>query len=170
MTGDQRPHSGDIMISFLPLAHMLERCCEHGIYYSGAAVGFSSGSMRDLSNDLRSLKPTIMPAVPRLLNRVYDKYQNDVKNSSIRRMVYRLAIKSKETDLYRRILRKNSIWDKIIFRKIQECKFYYDDVLCTIQNVYLIRVNVLFKGDRQKQFSFVEAINKILAYRRSTLI
>lgn len=26
--GDQRPRSDDIMMSFLPLAHMLERCCE----------------------------------------------------------------------------------------------------------------------------------------------
>lgn len=26
--GDHRPTSSDIMISFLPLAHMLERCCE----------------------------------------------------------------------------------------------------------------------------------------------
>ena len=26
--GDHRPVSTDVMISFLPLAHMLERCCE----------------------------------------------------------------------------------------------------------------------------------------------
>jgi long-chain acyl-CoA synthetase len=26
--GDHRPRSDDIMMSFLPLAHMLERCCE----------------------------------------------------------------------------------------------------------------------------------------------
>lgn len=103
---------------------MLERCCEHGIYYAGAAVGFSSGNMRELSNDLKYLKPTIMPAVPRLLNRVFDKHQNDIKNSSIRRMLYRIAIKSKESDLYRHILRKNSIWDKLLFRKIQKCKFF----------------------------------------------
>lgn len=26
--GDHKPNSSDVMISFLPLAHMLERCCE----------------------------------------------------------------------------------------------------------------------------------------------
>ena len=26
--GDQRPTSTDILISYLPLAHMLERCCQ----------------------------------------------------------------------------------------------------------------------------------------------
>jgi long-chain acyl-CoA synthetase len=71
--GTHRPRIGDIMMSFLPLAHMLERCCENGVYYSGGAVGFFSGDIKQLTNDLKVLKPTVMPAVPRLLNRVYDK-------------------------------------------------------------------------------------------------
>lgn len=121
------------MISFLPLAHMLERCCENGMYYSGAAVGFSSGNIRDLTSDLKALKPTIMPAVPRLLNRVYDKLQKQISESPIRRILYNMAIKSKQADLHRHILRKNTIWDKLLFRKIRDCKlnnfqgdFYYN--------------------------------------------
>lgn len=121
--GEQRPNPGDVMMSFLPLAHMLERCCEHGVYYCGAAVGFSSMNIQELSNDLKSLKPTIMPAVPRLLNRVYNKVVGDISNSPLKKTLIGLAVKSKETDMYRRILRKNTIWDRIIFRKIQECKF-----------------------------------------------
>lgn len=111
------------MISFLPLAHMLERCCENGMYYSGAAVGFYSGDIHDLTNDLKALKPTIMPAVPRLLNRVYDKIQAEITGSSLKRMIYNMAIKSKEAELKRGILRKNSFWDKLVFRKFQDCTF-----------------------------------------------
>lgn len=125
MTGDHRPRVGDVMISFLPLAHMLERTCENGVYYSGAAVGFYSGNIRDLTQDLKALRPTIMPAVPRLLNRVYDKTQSDIANSSIRRLIYNMAIKAKEAELKRQILRKNSIWDKLVFRQVQECKCAY---------------------------------------------
>lgn len=51
--GDHRPRVGDIMISFLPLAHMLERCCENGMYYSGGAVGFYSGDIKELTNDIK---------------------------------------------------------------------------------------------------------------------
>lgn len=116
------------MISFLPLAHMLERCCENGMYYTGGAVGFSSGNIRDLTNDLKALQPTIMPAVPRLLNRVYDKFQQEITSSKIKRIFYNMAMKSKETSLYRHILRKDSIWDKIVFRNVQECK--YEKYLC----------------------------------------
>lgn len=112
------------MMSFLPLAHMLERCCENGMYYLGGSVGFSSGNIKELTNDLKALKPTVMPAVPRLFNRVYDKIQAEVGNSSIKRMLFNMGLKSKEAELKQGIIRKNSIWDKIIFRKVQEGIFF----------------------------------------------
>lgn len=114
------------MISFLPLAHMLERCFENGVYYSGAAVGFYSGNIRDLGSDLKALRPSIMPAVPRLLNRVYDKIQAEIASSSLKRMIYNMGIKSKEAELKRQILRRNSMWDKLVFKKIQDCKYARD--------------------------------------------
>lgn len=122
--GDHRPHNGDIMVSYLPLAHMLERCCENGIFYSGAAVGFYTGNIRDLTNDLKALKPTIMPTVPRLFNRVYDNIQNEISSSPLKRILFKMALKSKESELHRQILRKNTIWDKLVFRKIQDCKYH----------------------------------------------
>lgn len=121
-TGDNRPRLGDVMLSFLPLAHMLERCFENGVYYSGGAVGFYSGNIRDLTSDLRALRPTIMPAVPRLLNRVHDKTQAEISQSSFKRMIYHMALKSKEAELKRQIIRRNSMWDKLVFKQIQECK------------------------------------------------
>lgn len=114
------------MISFLPLAHMLERCCENGVFYSGAAVGFCTGNIRDLTSDLKALKPTIMPAVPRLLNRVYDKIQDEYLSSAWKKMIYRMALKSKEAELNQNIIRRNTIWDKIVFRKIQKCELYLE--------------------------------------------
>lgn len=118
--GEHRPRVNDVMMSFLPLAHMLERCCENGMYYSGGCVGFYSGDIKELTNDLKALRPTVMPAVPRLLNRVYDKIHTEVSNSAVKRMLFNMAIKSKEGEMKRGIIRKNSIWDKIVFRKVQE--------------------------------------------------
>lgn len=71
--GEQKPTYKDTMISFLPLAHMLERCCENGMYMVGGSVGFYSGDIKRLTEDMKALRPTVMPAVPRLLNRMYDK-------------------------------------------------------------------------------------------------
>lgn len=120
--GDQAPSTGDIIISYLPLAHMLERCCESGIFYSGAAVGFFTGKIQDLTNDLKALKPSIMPTVPRLFNRVYENIQNEISSSPLKRLLFKMAFKSKESELNRQIIRKNSIWDKLVFKKIQDCK------------------------------------------------
>lgn len=61
-----------------------------------------------------------MPAVPRLLNRVYDKIQSEVSHSALKRMIFRMAMKSKEAELKQRILRRNSLWDKLVFRKVQD--------------------------------------------------
>ena len=61
------------MISYLPMAHMFERVMQTAVYAEGGAVGFSQGDIRLLADDLQVLRPTIMPAVPRVLNRLYDK-------------------------------------------------------------------------------------------------
>ncbi|XP_025836034.1 long-chain-fatty-acid--CoA ligase 1 isoform X4 [Agrilus planipennis] len=118
--GDHRLTSSDTMISFLPLAHMLERCCENAMYMVGGAIGFFLGDVRRLSDDMKALRPTVSPAVPRLLNRIYDKVQSEVSGSFIKKMLFNMAMSAKENELKRGIVRNNSIWDKIVFRKVQE--------------------------------------------------
>lgn len=39
----------------------------------GARIGYFQGDIRILMDDLTTLKPTIFPVVPRLLNRMFDK-------------------------------------------------------------------------------------------------
>ncbi|XP_023247364.1 long-chain-fatty-acid--CoA ligase 5 isoform X2 [Copidosoma floridanum] len=118
--GEFRPTQHDVMISFLPLAQMLERCCENGMYMVGGSVGFFSGDIKTLSDDMKILKPTVMPAVPRLLNRLYDKIRQELDNSFVKRTLFNIGIRSKESDLKKCIIHRNSIWDKTLFKKIQE--------------------------------------------------
>jgi len=118
--GDHKPTSSDTMISFLPLAHMLERCCENGMYLVGGCVGFYSGDITRLSDDMKALRPTVMPAVPRLLNRIYDKVMSEANSSCIKKILLNMALSSKHKEIKRGIVRKNSFWDKTVFRKVQE--------------------------------------------------
>ncbi|XP_066137914.1 long-chain-fatty-acid--CoA ligase 5 isoform X2 [Euwallacea fornicatus] len=118
--GDHRLRSDDVMLSFLPLAHMMERCCESAMYMQGGAIGFFLGDIRRLSDDMKALKPTVTPAVPRLLNRIYDKVQSDISGNCIKKMLFNMALSSKESELKRGIVRKNSMWDMLVFRKVQE--------------------------------------------------
>ena len=118
--GDQKPNCSDVMISFLPLAHMLERICQVAVYMQGGAVGFFGGDVRNLMDDMKALRPTITPAVPRLLNRIFDKVQSGLNNSSLKRFLFNAALSSKENELRRGIIRNNTIWDKLVLGKVQE--------------------------------------------------
>lgn len=95
------PSQSDVLLSFLPLAHMLERCCEVAVYIAGGAVGFYSGDIRNLVDDYKTLRPTITPSVPRLLNRVYDKVTSAVNGSGIKKLMLKMALASKKSELER---------------------------------------------------------------------
>lgn len=62
----------DVHLSYLPLPHLYERLIITGIIHAGGAVGFYSGDVLKLKEDLAELKPTVFPSVPRLYNRFYD--------------------------------------------------------------------------------------------------
>ncbi|XP_053439673.1 long-chain-fatty-acid--CoA ligase 5 [Nycticebus coucang] len=112
------PNPDDVTISYLPLAHMFERIVQAVIYCSGAKVGFFQGDIRLLPDDMKTLKPTVFPAVPRLLNRVYDKVQNEAK-TPLKKFLLNFAVTWKFKEVQRGVIRNDSCWDKLIFRKIQ---------------------------------------------------
>ncbi|GIX77429.1 long-chain-fatty-acid--CoA ligase 6 [Caerostris extrusa] len=118
--GEYAPNKTDIMMSFLPLAHMLERLCEVTVYINGGSLGFFGGDVRTLTDDLKALRPTIMPAVPRLLNRVYDKVIVKANGSMLSKLIFKLALKMKQSELQQLIIRNNSIWDRIVFKQVRE--------------------------------------------------
>ncbi|KAM8889793.1 long-chain-fatty-acid--CoA ligase 5 [Synchiropus picturatus] len=113
------PTPDDVSISFLPLAHMFERVVQVVMYGAGAKVGFFQGDIRLLPDDMKTLQPTIFPVVPRLLNRVYDKVQSGAK-SPLKKWLLNFAVERKCAEVRDGIIRKNSIWDKLIFNKVQE--------------------------------------------------
>uniref|UniRef100_G3NHF0 Long-chain-fatty-acid--CoA ligase n=1 Tax=Gasterosteus aculeatus aculeatus TaxID=481459 RepID=G3NHF0_GASAC len=113
------PNTEDVSISFLPLAHMFERVVQTVMYGNGARVGFFQGDIRLLPDDMKTLKPTIFPVVPRLLNRVYDKVQSGAQ-SPFKKWLLNLAVERKFAEVKAGIIRNNSVWDKLIFNKVQE--------------------------------------------------
>ncbi|XP_074530513.1 long-chain-fatty-acid--CoA ligase 1-like [Halichoeres trimaculatus] len=108
----------DVHISFLPLAHMFERVVQGVMIMHGARIGFFQGDIRLLSDDLCTLKPTVFPVVPRLLNRMHDRIFGQA-NSGLKRWLLGFAYRRKEAEMARGIVRRDSIWDRLIFRKVQ---------------------------------------------------
>ncbi|CAL1266332.1 unnamed protein product [Larinioides sclopetarius] len=101
--GETAPGSSDTMLSFLPLAHMFERCCQVGLFMTGGKTGFYQGDIRKLNEDFRTLRPTVIPCVPRLLNRMFDKIQEEANSNKLKKMLLSMAIESKKAELERYI-------------------------------------------------------------------
>ncbi|KAL1282571.1 hypothetical protein QQF64_001374 [Cirrhinus molitorella] len=108
----------DIHISYLPLAHMFERVVEGVLLIHGARIGYFQGDIRLLMDDLKTLKPTIFPVVPRLLNRMFDKIFGQA-NTPLKKWLLDFATSRKEAELKSGVVRKDSMWDKLIFSKVQ---------------------------------------------------
>jgi long-chain acyl-CoA synthetase len=85
----------DLFLSFLPLSHTLERT--GGCYapmLGGAGVAFAR-SILQLGEDLRVVRPTVLVAVPRVFERVYDRIQRGLKRRSrFARWLFHAAVAS----------------------------------------------------------------------------
>ena len=72
----------DVMLSFLPLSHMLERTVGYYIpVMCGLTVAFAR-SVSDLAADLKSQKPTILVSVPRIYETFYNKIYSELERKS----------------------------------------------------------------------------------------
>uniref|UniRef100_A0A4W5K9B3 Arachidonate--CoA ligase n=1 Tax=Hucho hucho TaxID=62062 RepID=A0A4W5K9B3_9TELE len=89
------------------------------LYGAGARVGFFQGDIKLLPDDMKNLQPTVFPVVPRLLNRVYDKVQSGAQ-TPFKKWLLNFAIDRKLAEVKEGVIRKDSIWDKLIFHKVQE--------------------------------------------------
>ncbi|MFN6116944.1 MAG: AMP-dependent synthetase/ligase [Flavobacteriales bacterium] len=59
-------------ISFLPLSHIYERMLMYMYLYNGVSIHFQE-SLDDLGDRIREVAPDVFTAVPRLLEKIYDK-------------------------------------------------------------------------------------------------
>ena len=60
---------GEVMCSYLPLAHIYERVSEAAALWAGSAIGYFHGNILELVDDFKLLRPTSLISVPRLYNR-----------------------------------------------------------------------------------------------------
>ncbi|MCB9448463.1 MAG: long-chain fatty acid--CoA ligase [Flavobacteriales bacterium] len=63
---------GDVVLSFLPLCHVFERMLVYMYQYQRAHIYYAE-SMDTIGDNIREVKPVMFTAVPRLLEKVYDR-------------------------------------------------------------------------------------------------
>ncbi len=79
-------------LSFLPICHIFERMILYIYQYYGVSVYFGE-SIEKISDNLKEVKPTVITAVPRLLEKVYDKiYAKGAELTGIKKKLFFWAI------------------------------------------------------------------------------
>jgi long-chain acyl-CoA synthetase len=107
-------------LSFLPLAHIFEQLVMCAIVSVGGAIAFYRGDILKLLEDVGEAKPTIFPAVPRLLNRIHSKILGTINEAGgVKKALFYRALQAKQQLLREGVCTKDSIWDRLVFRKVQ---------------------------------------------------
>ncbi|ESU28418.1 long-chain-fatty-acid--CoA ligase (acyl-CoA synthetase) [Flavobacterium limnosediminis JC2902] len=79
-------------LSFLPVCHIFERMILYLYQYYGISIYFAE-SIEKMSDNLKEVKPNVMTAVPRLLEKVYDKiYAKGADLTGIKKKLFFWAI------------------------------------------------------------------------------
>jgi long-chain acyl-CoA synthetase len=116
--------NSDSFLSFLPMCHAYERCVTYTFFLTGAVVTIAQ-SLDTLTSNINEVKPTIVTAVPKLLETISNKVNNAFKNEwdSKKKIIY------KALDYSKRLLEKEKpsfaqslklrIYDRLIYSKVR---------------------------------------------------
>lgn len=112
-------------LSFLPVCHVYERMLHYMYQYYGVELHFAE-SLDTISENLKEVKPEVMTAVPRLLEKVYDRiYTTGSELTGIKKRLFFWAV---DLGLRYEPYGKNGWWyefqlgiaNKLIFSKWRE--------------------------------------------------
>ena len=79
-------------LSFLPVCHVYERMLHYMYQYCGVEIHFAE-SLDTISENLKEVKPEVMTAVPRLLEKVYDKiYAKGAELTGVKKKLFFWAV------------------------------------------------------------------------------
>ncbi|KAI8144056.1 hypothetical protein BJV82DRAFT_578117 [Fennellomyces sp. T-0311] len=110
----------DVELCYLPLAHIYGRLVDLVVFTAGGSLGFFSGAVETLMEDMLILKPTMFPAVPRLLNRIYAKIVQVTQEPGAKGALLRWAIATKLKNLEEGRGFQHPVLDRLVFNKIKQ--------------------------------------------------
>ena len=112
--------------SFLPVCHAYERALIYMYHYLGMSIYYAE-SLGTIASDMREVHPTMMCAVPRVLERFYDAIcQSGQKQKGIKKRIFFWAVRLGE---HYKISSESRSWfynkelalaDKLVYSKIRQ--------------------------------------------------
>ena len=122
-------NENDVLLSFLPLSHILERTAGYYLsIYNGALLAFAD-SIEKVPENMVEIRPTVMVSVPRLFEKIYHRiFENAHQMSAVKKALFHWAVDVGKkyvaaTYIDRQpsalLNLKYSIADRLIFSKIR---------------------------------------------------
>ncbi|KAL3700414.1 hypothetical protein R1sor_018436 [Riccia sorocarpa] len=123
----------DIYLAYLPLAHVLELVAEITLSAGGASIGYGTPlTLTDTSNkikkgtkgDASELQPSLIAAVPAILDRVRDGVRKQVDSAGgLKKQMFELAYNRRVAAIEGRwfgaVGPEKFLWDKLVFGKVR---------------------------------------------------
>uniref|UniRef100_A0A8C2EBQ2 long-chain-fatty-acid--CoA ligase n=1 Tax=Cyprinus carpio TaxID=7962 RepID=A0A8C2EBQ2_CYPCA len=120
-------NENDTYIGYLPLAHVLELSAELVCVSHGCRIGYSSPqTLADQSSKIKKgskgdtsmLRPTLMAAVPEIMDRIYKNVMTKVEEmSSVQKTLFVLAYNYKMEQISKGY--NTPLCDRLVFRKVR---------------------------------------------------
>jgi long-chain acyl-CoA synthetase len=114
--------SDDVMLSYLPLAHIFDRALEELFLSVGARIGYWRGRIDGVLSDIGALRPTFFIGVPRVFDRVYAGVRAQLAAASpLRRAVFSLALWHKRRGIDAGVHwdHASPLADRLVFSKVK---------------------------------------------------
>jgi long-chain acyl-CoA synthetase len=78
----------DVLYLFLPLAHVFAQIVELGGVYAGATLVYFGGDVRKIIPELAQARPTFLPSVPRIFEKLYTAFAGAVPADRLAQLVH----------------------------------------------------------------------------------
>ncbi|CAH8666024.1 unnamed protein product [Schistosoma margrebowiei] len=113
-------NSNSVHLSYLPLPHIMEQVAMSSHILMGACSGFLTESIDGLLDDAYLLRPTSLVVVPRVLSRMYTKYQSALGDSVVKKKLYNYIVNKKLAEQKRGKFNHRSFVDTLLFGKLRK--------------------------------------------------
>lgn len=121
-------HKWTRYLSYLPLAHVLERLLQAAVLQEGGRIGFYQGSTLTITDDMKALRPTIFTSVPRLyvfyrifissLNKIHQKVIEKVNmKGGISKFLFYRGLEAKKENM-KKGYNYHWFYDRFVFSQI----------------------------------------------------
>lgn len=113
----------DVVMSFLPLAHIFERMVMMYYLSSGVCVHFAD-DVKNVGSLLREIKPHLLTTVPRVLEKVYANIRHNIESANfVKKFLGKLALNrafARNPEILQNHSMLDKIFDFLIYRKFRQ--------------------------------------------------